>query len=142
MIKINALYFLLLIELVVVLAGMVAFLLFREKKRILILRESKGELARAHPPREELSKQVAAPKGGAPQLSVNKEGAVAAKTPQPPNVNTKDHDACKREITVLEENLKEKTRLLVDLQAKLDSVEKEYLFLYQQQQQAQEMNKS
>jgi len=142
MIKINALYFLLLIELVVVLAGLVAFLVFREKKRIFIHRESKGELASAHAAREELSKQVAAPKGGATQQSANKEGATPAKTPQQPNVNTKDHDACKREITILEENLKEKTKLLVDLQAKLDSVEKEYLFLYQQQQQAQEMNKS
>jgi hypothetical protein len=36
--------------------------------------------------------------------------------------------------------LKEKTRLLVELQAKFDDLEKEYLILYRQQQ-AQDQNK-
>jgi hypothetical protein len=141
MIKINALYFLLLIELLVIFAGLIAFLVFREKKRILVYRESKRELDKAHAAKEELSKHLAARKAGATLQSTDNEGGAAAKTPQAPGVNTKDHDACKREITVLEETVKEKTRLLVDLQAKLDSVEKEYLFLYQQQQ-AQDQKKT
>jgi hypothetical protein len=141
MIKINALYLLLLIELVVIFAGLVAFLVFREKKRIIIYRESKSELESAHAAKEELQKQVAALKAGAAQRSVDKEVAAAAKNRPAQGVDTKDLDACKMEVTILEEKLKEKTKLLIDLQSKFDSVEKEYLLLYQQQQ-AQEQHKN
>lgn len=140
MIKINALYFLLLIELVVVFAGLAVFLVFREKKRIVIYRDGKRELDSAHASHEELQKQVAKLKAGAAQQSTNNDAAVA-KTPAVQNVDTKEYDACKREVTILEEKLKEKNKLLIDLQAKFDSVEKEYLLLYQQQQ-AQEQHKN
>jgi len=141
MIKINALYFLLLIELLAIFAGLIAFLVFREKKRIIIYRESKRELASAHAAKEELQKQMAALKTGAAQQSANGEGATAAKAPPTARIDTKDYDACKMEVTILEEKLKEKTSLLIDLQAKFDSVEKEYLLLYQQQQ-AQDQQKN
>jgi len=113
MIKINALYFLLLIELLVIFAGLVAFLVFRERKR---------EFVDAH---------------------TGKRDGASANHAHAPNVNPTAHDACKREIVILEEKLKEKAKLLVDLQTKLDSVEKEYMLLYQQQQaQEQEQQKN
>jgi hypothetical protein len=143
MIKINALYLLLLLELLVIFAGLVAYLIVREKKGIILYRENKSELERAHAAKEELQQQVAELKAGAAQAAkrANKEMDAAAKNRPAPGVDTKDLDACKMEITVLEEQLKEKTKLLIDLQAKLDSVEKEYLLLYQQQQ-AQEQHKN
>lgn len=134
MIKINALYFLLLIELLIIFAGLAAFLVVREKKRIMICREIKKSLDSEHTAKEELQKQVAALKAGGTQQSMNQEGAAAAKTPPAPNVNAKDYDACKMKVAILEEKLKEKTKLLIELQAKFDSVEKEYLLLYQQHQ--------
>ena len=138
MIKLNALYFLLLIELLVIFAGLITFLVLREKKRIITYQESKQELDTARAAQAELQKQVAALK----QPTAGTEVAAAAKIASPPKADTKDYDACKMEVTILEEKLKEKNKLLVDLQVKFDSVEKEYLLLYQQQQQAQELNKS
>jgi hypothetical protein len=142
MIKINALYLLLLIELLVIFAGLVAFLVVRGKKRIILYRENKSELESAHAAKEELQEQVAELKASAARAAkqAGKEADAAAKNRPAPG-DTKDLDACKMEITVLEEQLKEKTKLLIDLQAKLDSVEKEYLLLYQQQQ-AQEQHKN
>lgn len=141
MIKISALYLLLLIELVVVFAGLVAFLVFRGGKNIIVYREGKKELESAHAAQAELMKQVAALKAGAAQHAANAEGAPAARKPAASGVDTEDSDAYKMEVTILEEKLKEKNKLLIDLQAKFDSVEKEYLLLYQQQQ-AQEQQKN
>jgi predicted nucleic acid-binding Zn-ribbon protein len=138
MIKINALYFLLLIEMLAIFAGLVAFLVFREKKRIILYREGKKELDSMHAEKEELQKQVAALKAGAAPPSANKEGATAKASAA--KIDAKDYDACKMEITILEEKLKEKNKLLIDLQAKFDGVEKEYLLLYQQQAQEQQKN--
>jgi hypothetical protein len=140
MIKINALYLLLLIELLVIFAGLVVFLVFREKKRIIVYQENKRELDAAQAAHLELQKQVTALTTGASRSAATAEAAAAAKAPS--KADTKDYDACKMEVTLLEEKLKEKNKLLVELQAKYDSVEKEYLLLYQQQQQAQELNKS
>jgi hypothetical protein len=49
-------------------------------------------------------------------------------------------DACRMEVTNHGENLGGNTKFLTDLQAKLNSVEKEYLLLYQQQAQEQHKN--
>jgi hypothetical protein len=141
MIRVNALFFLLLVELLVIFAGLIVFLVVRGKRHLVACRESKKALDSAHAAQEELRKQVMTLKTGAAQQSSTKEGATA-KTQSAPKTETKDLEACKMEIAGLEEKLTEKTKLLIDLQAKFDSVEKEYLFLYQQQQQAQEMNKS
>jgi len=141
MIRINALFFLLLVELLAIFAGLLVFLFFREKKLLAVFHESRKELDNAHAAKEELRKQVTSLKAGAARHPAATEGT-AERIHQAPKAESKDHETDKREIAVLEEKLKEKTRLLADLQAKFDSVEKEYLLLYQQQQQAQEMNKS
>jgi predicted nucleic acid-binding Zn-ribbon protein len=139
MIKVNALYFLLLIEMLVVFAGLVVFLLFRGKKRTTLYREGRAELESAHAAQEDLRKQVAALKTGAAQAAGSE--AAAAKNQPAQGADAKELDACKMEITILEGQLKEKAKQLVDLQSKLDGVEKEYLLLYQQQQ-AQEQHKN
>ncbi|NTW59000.1 MAG: hypothetical protein HGB21_02090 [Nitrospirae bacterium] len=134
MIKIDALYLLLLFELLAICAGLVVYLALREKKRANIRREIERELENARAAHEQLQKQVAALKAVEARQTLKKEAAAAVTTPSAMVENAKDHDACKREISILEEKIKEKTKLLIDLQAKFDSVEKEYLLLYKQQQ--------
>jgi flagellar motility protein MotE (MotC chaperone) len=125
MIQINALSVLFLVEMLVIFAGLIAFLVYRGKKIVVIHRESVRQLGQAQAAQEELQKQVVKLKAGA--------ASQAAKTP-PPAGDQKDLDACKMEITILEGKLKEKTKLLIDLQERFDGVEKEYLLLYQKHQ--------
>ena len=140
MIKINPLYLLLLIELLVIFAGLVVFLVFRDKKRTLVSQETKQALDTAQAAHRELQKQVAVLSAGASRPGEAAEETAARKTSLS-KADTSGHDALKREVSILEEKLKEKNKLLIELQAKFDSVEKEYLLLYQQQQ-AQEQHKN
>jgi hypothetical protein len=140
MIKINPLYLLLLIELLLIFAGLIAFLVFREKKHIIADGEKRRELDTAHAAQVELQKQITTLTAGAARPAAATGETAAGKTPMP-KADTSDNDALKREVAILEEKLKEKNKLLIELQAKFDSVEKEYLLLYQQQQ-AQEQHKN
>ena len=128
MIKIEALYFLLLIELLLVLAGTTALLAFRGKKFKALYKNSMQNFEKESAALKELQKQLA--ESGTPVQQAPEAGAATAA----PAADTKKFENCKIELSILESKLKEKTTLLNDLQAKFDDLEKEYLILYRQQQ--------
>jgi predicted nuclease with TOPRIM domain len=129
MIKIDALYFLLLIELLLVLAVIAVVLLFRGKKVRALYQSIVQEFEQARKTQEELRKQLTEtgaaaqqPSGPIDTAAASAEEAVIAQ------------EKFKIELSALEGQLKEKTTKLNDLQAKFDDLEKEYLILYRQQQ--------
>jgi len=124
MIRINALYVLLLIELAVILAVATVYLLLRGRKSANLYRTTVKELSRVQQEQEELRKELAESQAAVQQAAAERPTASAGSSTESDN----------SEKTVLEENLKEKTRLLNELQVKFDDLEKEYLILYRQQQ--------
>lgn len=133
MIKIDALYFLLLIELLLVLAGATVFSLVLAKKYSSLYKSGMKKIGGAVHERENLQKQQAEVQVIAPlQAAASDEAAVAASAKA--ETDSIEHEKCKIEVTILESKLKEKIKLLNDLQTKFDELEKEYFILYHQQQ--------
>jgi len=125
MIRIDALYVLLLIELSVILAGLSVYLLLRVRKTAVLYRNTAKELVRAQQEQEELQNKLAEAQTAAQHAATAGPAAVSS---------GKDQESDGIEKAVLEEKVKEKTRLLNELQVKFDDLEKEYLILYRQQQ--------
>jgi len=131
MIRIDALHFLLLVELLFALAAIAGALAFRGKKLKALHQGSVQELAQAREAQEQLQKQLAE---AGTKMQQPSEAADPAAAPAIPAGDANMHEKCKVELSVVEAKLKEKTTLLNDLQAKFDDLEKEYLILYRQQQ--------
>ena len=136
MIKIDALYFLLLIELLVVLAvtGVTLFLCL---KKLRILHEaSLQKLDDADSSMEALQNQQAE------QLASSSPDQTTPKVVEALDsgimMETKEQEELKSKVTALEEQLQEKEKRIAALQAKYGDLEKEYMVLYQQQQQSQQ----
>jgi len=130
MIKIDALYFLLLIELLLVFVCAAVFFLFRWRKYSSLYRSTMKDLDGALHEQENLHKQPAVMQVEASQQA--REAGDAATVA--PSASTAEQEKCKIEVSILVEKLKEKNKLLNDLQGRFDALEKEYLILYHQQQ--------
>jgi len=129
MIKIDALYLLLLIELLIILIGTTVFFVLRGKKTMALYKSSTKDAADLKSAQEKLKKELAEA-----QRNASQSAAGSGDAPAMPKAAAMDHENVNLEVTILEEKLKEKDKLLADLQAKFDDIEKEYLILYQQQQ--------
>jgi len=128
MITIDPLNLLLLIELCCLLAGGLAYCLFKYKKYRLLYRDTLKTLGGVQESREELQQQLAAAQNA---------GTASAGTPAQRAVSTGgagELEALRTKLQGVEEKLKEKNQKLEQLEAKLAGLEKEYVVLYQQQQ--------
>jgi hypothetical protein len=130
MITIDALYFLLLIELVIILAITVIVLVIRGKKFRSVHQGVVRELDQERKRLEEFKKQPAEAGSGTPQEPLE-TGAGAAAADEDAKIA---QEKLKIELSAVQVQLKDKTAKLNDLQAKFDDLEKEYLILYRQQQ--------
>jgi Tfp pilus assembly protein PilE len=130
MIKIDALSYLVFIELMIVVVCASVFFIFRWRKYASLYRSNMKDLEGALLEKDKLQKKLADIHTKAPQQArgVGDEVVVS------PAASAKEHENCKIELNILEEKLKEKIKILNDLQAKFDALEKEYLILYHQQQ--------
>ncbi len=119
MIRIDALYLLLLMELSVLLAGGMVFFLLRARKYRSLYQQSLKDLNEAqHAPSE--SRRT-------PQTPARSAKAV-------PKEDTGERDDLRAKLNSVTEELKTKTDALEQLQVKFADLEKEYLILYHQQQ--------
>jgi hypothetical protein len=127
MIELDALYFLLLIECIVVLAAVALYFVLRSRKYAALYRSVESGVQGDHTAPEEPPVQQAAappPAGhGVPSAEMQASGT-----------REKELEESRAKVSVLEEEVKENTGALKDLQAKFDDLEKEYLILYHQQQ--------
>jgi septal ring factor EnvC (AmiA/AmiB activator) len=131
MIKIDPLYLLLLVELVCLLAGGLIFLLLRYKKYRAMYQSAIKDLVAAQHREQELQKQ----------LVHARESVAAAPAPAPSGPtatlslqNAQEIDDLKTKLQETEDSLREKKRKLEQLESKFADLEKEYMVLYQQQQ--------
>jgi hypothetical protein len=128
MIRMDPLYLLLLVELACLLAGGVAYLAMQRKKFMLLYRNTLKEVVEANQARDELKKQLEDARG--------KTGAgPAASRTAPGNEEIED---LRKKLESAQAAVLEKTKTLELLQGKFSDLEKEYLVLYQQQQQGQQ----
>jgi hypothetical protein len=128
MIKINALHFLLLVECVVVLAAAVIVLALRGKKRNDLYRAGLADLERMKAAQGYTQEEPGQTLSEVPPQAEEASGTGAAVSEELAN--------CKYELMVLEGQVKEKDKLLSNLKVKFDAMEKEYLILYDKQQQS------
>ncbi len=131
MLSIDALYFLLLMELELVLAAIIVVLVFRGKKFRALHQSIVRELEQERKAQEELKKQLAESHSAAPQPQPAETGGTA---PASSDEAVAAQEKLKIELSAVEAQLKDKTAKLNELQAKFDDLEKEYLILYRQQQ--------
>ena len=131
MLSIDALYFLLLMELVLVLAATVVVLVFRGKKFRAFHQGIVQELGQERKKQDELKKQLAEARTTAPHQQPSEPVNTAAASSEEAVIA---QEKLKIELSAVEAQLKDKTAKLNDLQAKFDDLEKEYLILYRQQQ--------
>ena len=142
MIKIDALYFLLLIELLVVLAVTGATLFLRLKKLRILHEANLEKLDNADSSLEALQNQQseqqasASPGQAAPKIVAVMDPGITMETKE--LVETKEQEELKTKVTALEEQLQEKDKRIAALETKYGDLEKEYMVLYQQQQQNQQ----
>jgi len=131
MIKLDPLYLLLLIELTcIVAAGLVFFLLRYKKFRILYQETLKG-LMEAKQARDDLRKRLTRSVG--PDASLGAEH-----NRQEDAEGAKGITELRTKLHVVEEELKAKSHKMEQLKTKFADLEKEYMILYQQQQNQQQ----
>jgi hypothetical protein len=130
MIKIDALYLLLLIELACILTSGVVFLLLRLKKYRVLYQSTLKDRAEADQTHGELREQTA----DAPGATRAAASAEAQKVEPFSADDAQKMEELRTKLREVEEELGEKNRLLVQLQTKFANLEKEYTILYQQQQ--------
>ena len=135
MINVDPLYLLLLIELLFILGGAAVYFFLRQKKYGALYQNSVKNLEAAANTTRELELRLSQIQDAG---TSQKQGTGLPETA--PLATAQDHENRKIELSICEDKLKEKTRLLVELQSKFDDLEKEYLILYRQQQ-AQDQNK-
>jgi type II secretory pathway component PulM len=136
MIKIDALYFLIIVELLVVFAVGTVLFIVRGKKYLTLYQSSVKDLEVARTELEALRKQPAEIQTAVPPQAAEQDAGLGEAADAAPAMEINELENCKIELAALEVQVKEKDKLVKDLQAKLDDVEKEYLILYQAQQAA------
>ncbi len=136
MIRIDALYLLLLIELSVLLAGGIIFFLIRSRKYRALYQQSMKDLGEARQVQEDLRKRLSASRRSADAQHMPPAPAAQKSKSVPPG-GTGELDALRAQLNASTEELKTKTGMLEQLQAKFADLEKEYLILYHQQQKQQ-----
>lgn len=142
--KINPLIYLLLIESVVVLTGLLAYFIVRARKMTVLYQINMGELEEAKSSQEALEQQMTAmmTAQASQTLAAAQQAAPLREDPpvQPPraeaiqSVGDDNSENLQEEVKRLQEQLQDKTAQLSDLQFKFDDLEKEYLILYRAQQ--------
>jgi len=136
MIRIDPVYLLLLIELICILSGCIVFLVLRNNKYRRLYQNSLKEVMNAAQAEEELQKKLAAAQKHAVETTAASPQAASLSGDGPSDAS--DGIALRAELQGLQEELKEKTNKMEQLQAKFSDLEKEYMVLYQQQQQNQQ----
>jgi Tfp pilus assembly protein PilE len=129
MIKIDALYYLVFIELMIVVICASIYFIVRWRKYASLYYSSMKDLEAALLEKDKLQKKLAEIRSKAPQQAKGTgDGSVVAQA-----ASAKSQENDKIELTILEDKLKEKNKLLNDMQVKFDALEKEYFILYHQQ---------
>jgi predicted nuclease with TOPRIM domain len=136
MIKIDALYLLLLIELSFILTGGLTFFWLRSKKYRTLYQHCMKDLAEARQTQEELRKKLSSLNRSTAAAQMPSR-SVVQKSKSVPKEDPEELVDLRAKLGAAVEELKTKTSLLEQLQAKFDDLEKEYLILYHQQQKQQ-----
>jgi len=130
MIKIDALYLLLLIELSCILTGCVVYLLLKNGKYRTNLKNSRKDLRESRQALEELRKQLALLKNCPSTMPSTRATIQQAEARF--QENTTELAALKAELRNVQEKFNGKVQEHTQLQAKFNDLEKEYLILYHQ----------
>lgn len=136
MLKIDALYVLIIAELLVILTVAAVYFIIRGKKHQALYQLSLKDLEDARAEQEVLRKQLADSKTAVPLPDAGTSD-IAESADAAPAADINEIESYKIELADLEMKIKEKDALISDLQAKFDDMEKEYLILYQAQQKQQ-----
>ena len=130
MIKLNPLYFLLLIELSIILAVGLVVLLLKYRKYRTLHQEALTDLIKNRQIQEDLHKKLARAQSEAPDVKSGSEQIQGQQGAE----GIDELEALKTKLRSAEQELKSKNNKMEQLQLKFADLEKEYMVLYQQQQ--------